>query len=192
MAWAYGKLLKVVGRILKANLAYSWQQREGLSFGGTSGAKTFNQRSHSQIYFLQPLLRTPRQQRGGSWQEREVSGLLASLGNSFKDSNQYVPKGKHGIKGVGRSPMEAFSLLSHFIPPQFRLIGSLFPQALYRIHGLLRKWAFFTKEATQDRILTIDQLKRRGQVIQNKCNIYKKDEESTYYILIHYLKANIL
>ena len=42
MAWAYGKLLKVVGRILKANLAYSWQQREGLSFGGTSNAKTFN------------------------------------------------------------------------------------------------------------------------------------------------------
>ena len=42
MAWAYGKLLEVVERILKVDFALELAMREGVNFGRMDGVKTFH------------------------------------------------------------------------------------------------------------------------------------------------------
>ena len=47
---------------------------------------------------------------------------------------------------------------------------------------------FFTQEAVwKKKILTLDQLKRRGWSFPNGCYFYKVEEESVNHILLHYL-----
>ena len=61
--------------------------------------------------------------------------------------------------------------------------------ALFRILGCLRESVFFAWEATWVRILTLDQLKRRGWRIPNRCYLCKEEEETSDHILIHCSKA---
>ena len=43
----------------------------------------------------------------------------------------------------------------------------------------------FTWEATWKRILTLDQIKRKGWILANRCNLCEVKEESTDHILPH-------
>ena len=52
--------------------------------------------------------------------------------------------------------------------------------------------SFFAWEAVRDKILTVDQLKRRGWSLPSKCYLCKGKEESAKHILLHYPKAIML
>ena len=54
------------------------------------------------------------------------------------------------------------------------------------------KVGFFALEASWGKVLTLDQLKRRGWAIANGCFLCCAEEESINHIIIHYSKARVL
>ena len=58
--------------------------------------------------------------------------------------------------------------------------------------GLLLELAFFAWETTWAKILTQDQLRRRGWRMPNRCYMCKAGEETRDHILLHCPKASIL
>ena len=52
--------------------------------------------------------------------------------------------------------------------------------------------SFFAWEATWAKILILDQLKKRGWRIPNRCYLCKEEEETSDHILIHCSKARLL
>ena len=56
----------------------------------------------------------------------------------------------------------------------------------------LPKWVFFAWEASWEKFLTLDQLKRRGWTLANRCFFCLVEEESTNHILIHCTKTRVL
>ena len=65
-------------------------------------------------------------------------------------------------------------------------------------HGIVwNSWvppriSLFAWEATWVKILTLDQLKKRGWRIPNRCYLCKEEKETCDHILIHCLKARLL
>ena len=60
-----------------------------------------------------------------------------------------------------------------------------------------RSWApmrvsFFAWEASWNRILTTDQLKRRGWILPNRCYLCKMEEETSDHLLLFCKKATLL
>ena len=51
---------------------------------------------------------------------------------------------------------------------------------------------FFAWEATMGKVLTIDQLQKRGWSLVNRCFLCKEEEESIDHTLLHCLKVRIL
>ena len=56
----------------------------------------------------------------------------------------------------------------------------------------LPKWVFFAWEASWGKVLTLDQLKKRGWILANRCFLCCVEEESIDHILIHCTKARVL
>ena len=56
----------------------------------------------------------------------------------------------------------------------------------------LLKWVFFAWEASWGNVLTLDQLKKRGWTLANRCFLCCAEEEFIDHILIHCTKARIL
>ena len=54
------------------------------------------------------------------------------------------------------------------------------------------KIGFFAWEATWDKALMLDQLKRRGMTFANKCFLCEEDEETIDHLLIHCKRAKTL
>ncbi|KAJ9705268.1 hypothetical protein PVL29_003364 [Vitis rotundifolia] len=54
------------------------------------------------------------------------------------------------------------------------------------------KGGFFTWEASWGKVLTLDQLKRRGWIVANRCFLCPVEEESIDHFLIHCSKAKVL
>ena len=54
------------------------------------------------------------------------------------------------------------------------------------------KIGFFTWEATWGKVLTLDQLKRRGRAFANICFLCEEDEETIDHLLIHCKRAKTL
>ena len=50
----------------------------------------------------------------------------------------------------------------------------------------------FAWEASWGRVLTLDQLKRRGRALANRCFLCGEGEESVDHLLIHFSKARIM
>ena len=55
-----------------------------------------------------------------------------------------------------------------------------------------KRVSFFAWEAIWGRILTMDQLKRRGWILPSRCFLCKVEEESTNHVLIHYPKVAMI
>ena len=56
----------------------------------------------------------------------------------------------------------------------------------------LPKWVFFAWEASWGKVLTLDQLKKRGWTLANRCFLCCAEEKFIDHILIHCTKARIL
>ena len=54
------------------------------------------------------------------------------------------------------------------------------------------KVGFFVWEASWGRVLTQDQLKRRGWILANRCSLCCAEEETINHILLHCSKAKVL
>ena len=54
------------------------------------------------------------------------------------------------------------------------------------------KVSFFSWEACSRKVLTLDQLQRRGWKLVNRCALCKEEVESIDHILLHCGKARIL
>ena len=54
------------------------------------------------------------------------------------------------------------------------------------------KIGFFAWEASWGKLLTLDQLKRRGRAFANRCFLCEEDEETIGHLLIHCKKARTL
>lgn len=59
-------------------------------------------------------------------------------------------------------------------------------------HHLPSKVGFFAWEALWGKVLTLDQLKRRGWTLANRCFLCLVEEESINHILIHCSKVKVL
>ena len=69
---------------------------------------------------------------------------------------------------------------------------SLFPSRCVWNPWVPTKVGFFAWEASLGKVLTLDQLKRRGRALANRCFLCGEEEETIDHLLIHCSKARIL
>ena len=67
-----------------------------------------------------------------------------------------------------------------------------FPNSIIWSHCVPTKVGFFAWEASWGKVLTLDQLKKRGWILANRCFLCCVEEESIDHILIHCTKARVL
>ncbi|KAJ9699595.1 hypothetical protein PVL29_008272 [Vitis rotundifolia] len=67
-----------------------------------------------------------------------------------------------------------------------------FPNRIIWSSCVPTKVSFFTWEATWGKVLTLDQLKKRGRFLANRCFLCCEEEESVDHILIHCTRARVL
>ena len=72
------------------------------------------------------------------------------------------------------------------------LEAHLFPSNLIWNSWVPTMVGFFAWEASWGRILTLDQIKRRGRALTNKCFLYEEEEETVEHLLLHCTKAKVL
>ena len=68
------------------------------------------------------------------------------------------------------------------------LVGSIsivFPHQLIWRNWIPTKMGFFAWEASWGKVLTLDQLKKRGRDLANRCFLCGKDEETIDHLLLH-------
>ena len=54
------------------------------------------------------------------------------------------------------------------------------------------KMSFFAWEASWGKVMTLDQLKKRGRPLANRCYLYEEEEETLNHLLVHCPKARML
>ena len=74
----------------------------------------------------------------------------------------------------------------------FDIEAHLFPSKLIWNSWVPTKVGFFACEASWGRILTLDQLKRRGRALANRCFPYEVEEETVEHLLLHCTKTKVL
>ncbi|RVX17120.1 putative ribonuclease H protein [Vitis vinifera] len=84
-----------------------------------------------------------------------------------------------------------FSVKSLYNDLSSRRAG-LFPHGLIWSPSLPSKVSFFAWEASWGNVLTMDQLKKRGWALANRCFLCCEEEESIDHILIHCSRARVL
>ena len=67
-----------------------------------------------------------------------------------------------------------------------------FPRSIIWSPYVPTKVGFFAWEATWGKVLTLDQLKKRGWALPNRCYLCGATEESINHLLIHCTKARVL
>ena len=67
-----------------------------------------------------------------------------------------------------------------------------FPHSIVWNSGVPVRVNFFAWEATWAKILTLNQLRKRGWKLPNRCYMCKEEEETSVHILLHCPKACIL
>ncbi|RVW78924.1 putative ribonuclease H protein [Vitis vinifera] len=85
----------------------------------------------------------------------------------------------------------SFSVKSLYNDLSSRRAG-LFPHGLIWNPSVPSKVCFFAWEASWGKVLTMDQLKKRGWAVANRCFLCCEEEESIDHILIHCSKARVL
>ncbi|RVW13836.1 hypothetical protein CK203_079440 [Vitis vinifera] len=84
----------------------------------------------------------------------------------------------------------SFSVKSLYNDLSSRRAG-LFPHGLIWNPSVPSKVCFFAWEASWGKVLTMDQLKKRGWAVANRCFLCCEEEESIDHILIHCSKLHI-
>ena len=69
---------------------------------------------------------------------------------------------------------------------------SLFPSRCFWNPWVPTKVDFFAWEVSWSKVLTLDQPKRRGKALANRCFLCGEEEETVDHLLIHCSKARIL
>ena len=77
-----------------------------------------------------------------------------------------------------------FSIKSSFDFLEGERETSLFPKRLFWNKWVPSKMGFFAWEAWWERVLTMDQLKRKGFSLANRCPLCGKDEENIKHMLL--------
>ena len=54
------------------------------------------------------------------------------------------------------------------------------------------KVGFFAWEASRGKVMTLNQLKKRGRPLANRCYLYEEEEETLNHLLVHFPKARML
>ena len=75
------------------------------------------------------------------------------------------------------------------------LFGSnsiVFPHQLIWSNWVPTKMSFFAWEASWGKVLTLDQIKKRGRALANRCFLCGKDEETIDHLLLHCPVARLL
>ena len=85
-----------------------------------------------------------------------------------------------------------FSQLSLFTVQWSQEIQFGFQGTSFGVFMYLLKWVFLAWEASWGKVLTLDQLKRRGWTLAHRCFFCLVEEESTNHILIHCTKTRVL
>ena len=85
-----------------------------------------------------------------------------------------------------------FFLVNPFIILLNLVVQSRFPGASFGALVFLLRWVFVAWEASWGKVLTLDQLKRRGWNLANRCFLCCVEEEMINHILIHCSKAKVL
>ena len=119
------------------------------------------------------------------WELKEVEGLFRNLNplmvrREVEDVLSYK-ESKDGIFSIR-------SLYSSFT----RAFSDPFPWGLIRRSWAPMRVSFFAQEASWNRILTIDQLKKRGWNMPNRCYLCKEKEETTDHLFLFCKKATML
>ena len=119
------------------------------------------------------------------WEVEEVEKLLLIIQgkrlNADLEDRMVWKESKDGIFSV----KSCFNSLDHSsaVPFPWRIIWSTFVPT---------KVGFFAWEASWGKVLTQDQLKRRGWNLANRCPLCCDEEETINHILIHCSKAKVL
>ena len=119
------------------------------------------------------------------WEIEEVASLLHTL-----HEVSYCPSGEDklllkGDKEKGFSVRTMYKCFDHFpaIDFPYRLIWNPVVPLKIRV---------FAWEATWGKVLTLDQLKRRGMILVNRCFMCREEEENIDHLLIHCKSAKML
>ncbi|RVW42420.1 hypothetical protein CK203_070906 [Vitis vinifera] len=67
-----------------------------------------------------------------------------------------------------------------------------FPNGMIWSPCVSTKVSFFAWEASWGKVLTLDQLKKRGRILANRCFLCCEEEESIDHILMHCTRARVL
>ena len=119
------------------------------------------------------------------WEMEEVDRLLQAL---YRKQIRPLMEDKILFKG---SRNDAFSVKS-----MYRVLDCS-PQVAFPFRSIwnpviLPRMGFFTWEASWGKVLTLDQLKRRGRALANRCFLCEEDEEDINHLLLHCKKARML
>ena len=86
--------------------------------------------------------------------------------------------------------------ISTFVKAMYRGFDSTpaidFPHRSIWNSAVPPKFGFFTWEATWGKVLTLDNLKRRGMTFANRCFLCEEDEETINHLLVHCRSAKML
>ena len=88
--------------------------------------------------------------------------------------------------------MIGFFLLNFFIMLLILEVQFSFQRASFGALVFQLKWVFFAWEVSWGKVLALDQLKKRGRPLANRCFLCRVEEESIDHILIHFTKARVL
>ena len=120
-----------------------------------------------------------------NWELEEVETFLLILHNKkvlhTLEDKLFLREAKGGLFSV----KFAYKFLSD-------LEAHPFPSKLIWKSWAPTKVGFYAWEASKGRILTLNQLKRRGKALANKCFLCVKEEETGKHLLLHYTKAKML
>ena len=119
------------------------------------------------------------------WEVEEVERLLLTIRgarlNPLMEDRMMWKVNSNGIFSVK-------SLYNDLSPRR----AGLFPHGLIWNPSVPSKVSFFAWKASWGKVLTMDQLKKRGWAVANRCFLCCEEEESIDHILIHCSKARAL
>ena len=119
------------------------------------------------------------------WEVEEIQNLLQALQDKRIFPNQDDLMLMRGAKDGCFSVKLFYKLL-------FGSNSIVFPHQLIWSNWVPTKMSFFAWEASWGKVLTLDQIKKQGRALANRCFLCGKDEETIDHLLLHCPVARLL